>query len=298
MIPSRRALILGAGAASLAATARADAPNDGLALTGRFVQGGFVMGRTWPRALVFVDGEALTTASAAGLFIVGFDRDAPGTLQLEARDRTRSARRSLTIVPGQFASTRIDGLPPSTVEPTDPALLARIQQEAALKAEGFASRADADDFRSGFVWPLDTWRVTSAWGAQRVLNGTPARPHYGIDLAAPAGTPILAPADGIVTLARTSLHFEGGLTLIDHGQGLVTACLHQSRINVLPNQRVTRGDVIGRVGMTGRATGPHLCWRMRWRDRNLDPSLMIGQSAPETALATGQAFRAMDPPVF
>lgn len=277
---SRRALILGAGSASLAASARADAPADGLVLTGRFVQGGFAMGRTWPGALIFVDGEALTTASAAGLFIVGFDRDAPGSVQIEAQDATRIARRSLTIVPGQFASTRINGLPPSTVEPTDPALLARIQQEVALKVEGFASRTDTDDFRSGFIWPLATRRVTSAWGAQRILNGTPARPHYGIDLAAPAGTSIRAPADGLVTLARTGLHFEGGLTLIDHGQGLVTACLHQSRIDVLPGQRVSRGDVIGRVGMTGRATGPHLCWRMRWRDRNLDPSLMIGQSAP------------------
>lgn len=280
MICTRRALILGAGAASLTATTPATAQQDGFVLSGTFVQGGFAMGRTWPRALVFVDGEALTTASAAGLFVVGFDRDAPTSVELEVRDRRRTASRRVPVRPGQFASTRIDGLPPSTVEPTDPALLERIRQESALKAEGFASRVDTDDFGNGFIWPLETFRVSSAWGAQRVLNGTPARPHYGIDLAAPAGTPIRAPGDGLVTLARSGLHFEGGLTLIDHGQGLITACLHQSRIDVLAGQRVTRGQVIGRVGMTGRATGPHLCWRLRWRDRNLDPSLMIGQSAP------------------
>ena len=280
MTPSRRGLILGAGAATLAGPAFAQV-SDGLTLNGRFIQGGFAMGRAAPRAMVFVDGEALTTASAAGLFVVGFDRDARPSVQIEVRDRARIARRTLNIARGTFPSTRINGLPQSTVEPSDPALLARIQSEIALKTEGFASRADADDFRSGFTWPLDSYRVTSLWGAQRVLNGTPARPHYGIDLAAPAGSTIRAPADGVVTFARTDMHFEGGLTLIDHGQGLITAYLHQSRIEVAAGQRVTRGDAIGRVGMTGRATGPHLCWRMKWRDRNCDPSLMIGLSAPE-----------------
>lgn len=284
MKPSRRGVILGAGAAGLGATGLAGAAfaqTDGLVLNGRMTQGGVVMGRTWPQAMVFVDGEALTTASAAGLFVVGFDRDAPASVQIEVRERGRNARRTFSIAPGTFPSTRINGLPQSTVEPTDPALLARIQREIALKTEGFASRADADDFRSGFVWPLDSYRVTSRWGSQRVLNGTPARPHYGIDLAAPAGSPIRAPADGVVTFARPGMHFEGGLTLIDHGQGLITAYLHQSRIDAVAGQRVTRGDVIGRVGATGRATGPHLCWRMKWRDRNCDPSLMVGQSAPE-----------------
>ena len=282
MKPSRRGLVLGAGAATLAGPAFARS-NDGLAITGRLVQGGFAMGRAAPRAMVFVNGEALTTASAAGLFIVGFDRDAPTHVDIEVHAQGRVARRTLSIALGAFPSTRINGLPQSTVSPTDPALLARIQEEIALKTEGFATRADADDFRSGFNWPLETYRVTSRWGSQRVLNGTPARPHYGIDLAAPAGSPIRAPADGLVTFARPGMHFEGGLTLIDHGQGLITAYLHQSRIDVLPGQRVTRGDAIGRVGATGRATGPHLCWRMKWRDRNCDPSLLVGQSAPENA---------------
>jgi murein DD-endopeptidase MepM/ murein hydrolase activator NlpD len=281
--PSRRALLTGAGAsliaAPLAAQNRSGPP---LVLNGVWRQGGYAMGRTAPRALIFVDGEALTTASAAGLFVIGFDRDAAAGVQIEARSGDRSTNRSLDIAPYAFPSTSVDGLPPSTVEPSDPALLTRIQQEIALKTEGFASRIDDDDFRSGFIWPLETYRVSSAWGAQRILNGTPARPHYGIDLAAPQGSVIRAPADGRIAFVRPDMHFEGGLTLIDHGQGLISCYLHQSRLDVQQGQRVRRGDPLGRVGMTGRATGSHLCWRMKWRDRNLDPSLMVGAHAPET----------------
>ena len=272
MTPDRRALLAGAGALSLAGTARADIP---LTLQGRFQQGGHVIGRTSPRAMIYVDGEALTQASAAGWFLVGFDRDAAASTEIVVRDGRLEARRRLTLTPGAFPVTRVDGLPPSTVEPTAPDVLARIEREVAIKAEGFASRVDADDFRDGFDWPLDQIRVTSAWGAQRVLNGTPARPHYGIDLGAAEGTAIRAPAAGVVALAEPDLHFEGGLTLIDHGQGLISAYLHQSRLDVRRGDRVTRGQVLGRVGARGRATGPHLCWRLKWRDRNLDPSLLV-----------------------
>jgi len=270
--PDRRALLAGAGAFSLAGAARADVP---LTLQGRFQQGGHVIGRTTPRAMIYVDGEALTQASAAGWFLVGFDRDAGPSTEIVVRDGRQEARRRLTLTHSAFPVTRVDGLPPSTVEPTAPDVLARIEREVAVKAEGFASRVDADDFRDGFAWPLDQIRVTSAWGAQRVLNGTPARPHYGIDLGAAEGTPVRAPAAGVVNLAEADLHFEGGLTLIDHGQGLISAYLHQSRLEVRRGDRVTQGQTLGRVGARGRATGPHLCWRLKWRDRNLDPSLMV-----------------------
>ncbi|MBU1538781.1 MAG: M23 family metallopeptidase [Alphaproteobacteria bacterium] len=274
MILNRRGVITGSGALLAAGAARAQDDPD-LTLTGRFVQGGHALGRTWPRALIFIDGESLTAASADGRFIIGFDRDAPGSIQIEARLDGRVARRTLDVAGGRFPSTRINGLPPSTVAPSDPELLARIRREVVLKTEGFASRIDADHFHDGFDWPLEGFRVSSRWGSQRVLNGTPARPHYGIDLAAPQGTVIRAPAAGRITLAQPGLHFEGGLVLIDHGQGLITAYLHQSRIDVAAGQDVRRGEPIGRVGMTGRATGPHLCWRMKWRDRNLDPSLLV-----------------------
>lgn len=273
MTPRRRDLL--AASAALLAAGPVRARTSDLDLTGRFVQGGHALGRTWPNALVFVDGEALSAASDAGWFVVGFDRDAPASVEIEARADRRSARRVLQIARGEFRTTRIDGLPPATVEPTDPALLERIRREVALKTEGFASRAATDHFRDGFDWPLEGFRITSPWGAQRILNGTPARPHYGVDLAAPQGTPVRAPAAGRVTLAEPDLHFEGGLVLLDHGQGLITAYLHQSRLDVRAGQDVVRGQILGRVGMSGRATGPHLCWRMKWRDRNLDPSLLV-----------------------
>lgn len=280
----RRSLLLGVGAVvasphRLGAAAPVQDELD-LALNGAWRQGGYALGRTEPRALVFVDGEALTTASADGLFVVGFDRDAPAVVEIAVRSGDRTTRRVLDIAPHVFPSTRVDGLPPATVEPSDPALLARIQQEVAVKTEAFASRADAADFRDGFIWPLEAFRISSQWGAQRVLNGTPARPHYGIDLAAPAGTPIRAPAHGRVIFVRPDMHFEGGLTLIDHGQGLISAYLHQSQQDVALDQTVRRGDPLGRVGMSGRATGPHLCWRLKWRNRNLDPSLLVGVHTP------------------
>lgn len=273
MKPSRRELLAATGGVLL--TPGLGYAAEALALAGRFQQGGYAVGRTWVGAHIFIDGEALTTASSHGRFVVGFDRDAPVSTVIEARKGSRSARRTLDIAPGDFPTSRIDGLPPATVAPTDPLLMARIQREAVLKTEGFSSRIDTEDFAAGFDWPLETFRVSSQWGSQRVLNGTPARPHYGIDLAAPEGSPIRAPANGRVVLTHPDLHFEGGLVLIDHGQGLITAYLHQSAIDVVQQETVRRGQIIGRVGRTGRATGPHLCWRMKWRDRNLDPSLMV-----------------------
>lgn len=273
---NRRAFALAALAASATTQVFAQARPERLNLTGRFIQGGFALGRTRPGALVFVDGEALTAAGATGLFVVGFDRDAPASTLIEARQDTWRAEERLHIATGDFPSQSISGLPASTVDPTDPAVLERIRREADLKAAAYASRDAGEGFAEGFDWPLATFRITSRWGSQRILNGTPARPHYGIDLAAPAGTPILAPAPGLVVLAEPDLHYEGGTTFIDHGQGLITVYLHQSRLEVSRGDRVTRGQRIGRVGASGRATGPHLCWRARWRDRNIDPSNLVG----------------------
>ena len=123
---------------------------------------------------------------------------------------------------------------------------------------------------------MDTFRLSARFGGQRILNGAPSRPHYGADLAAPVGTPVHAPAGGLVVFAETGLHYEGGLVLIDHGQGVVSAYLHLSRIDVRAGQTVVLGQVIALVGQEGRATGPHLCWRLKWRGRNLDPLLLTG----------------------
>jgi murein DD-endopeptidase MepM/ murein hydrolase activator NlpD len=268
----------GAGLATAAGTAQARPPR--LKLSGRYQQSGFVIGATAPRAGVLVDSQAVVTASKAGYFIVGFDRDAPAQTAITIQNGDGTAVQDLAITPGTYDIQRVDGLPQSTVTPTEPALLDRIAAEARRKATGFASNIDADYFKDGFILPVQATRISGSFGGQRILNGVPATPHYGYDMAAPVGTPIVAPGAGVVSFAETGLHFEGGLVMIDHGQGLVSCYLHMSKVEVVPNQRLAQGDRIGLVGQEGRATGPHLCWRMKWRGRNLDPSLMVGAKPP------------------
>jgi murein DD-endopeptidase MepM/ murein hydrolase activator NlpD len=251
-----------------------------LELTGRWVQGGFAMGRTEPGAQVILDGETVTEASQAGYFAIGFDRDAPARGLLTIVGQGGRTEHALEIARGDFDVQRINGLAQNQVTPSDPALLARIKEEAQLKARGFASRQPRDDFRSGFIMPLKAQRVSGRFGGQRILNGEPRTPHYGADLAAAKGTPVLAPAAGVVSLAERRMHFEGGLILIDHGQGVVTAYLHLSEVGVSAGQAVSQGQRIGAVGAEGRATGPHLCWRLTWRKRHLDPTLWVGVRAP------------------
>jgi murein DD-endopeptidase MepM/ murein hydrolase activator NlpD len=249
-------------------------------MTGKFQQGGFALGLTAPRAQLFVDGASEGLVSADGRFVLGFDRDAKPQSIIRVVTKDGEAVHIAAIAPGSFDVQRIDGLPPNQVNPEGEALLARIAAESERKSQGFASRADTDDFQGGFTLPLDHYRLAARFGGQRILNGDPKPPHYGVDLAAPTGTPIRAPAPGVVAFAETGLHYEGGLTLLDHGQGLITAYLHQSRIGVARGQTVRRGQPIGAVGKEGRATGPHLCWRMKWRGRNLDPMLMVGAGEP------------------
>ena len=280
LCPHRRSVLSGLGAAAVfhpapgsAADAAGTAP---FPWRGRLVQGGLLIGRSRPGDRVRVDGDLTTVAGATGLFVVGLDRDSADHVRIE----TVLGAATLPVAPGVFDVQRIDGLPPDQVSPTAPALLARIADESARKKLAFAHQAEAEDFAAAFILPVARATRTSAFGPQRILNGVPKPPHYGVDLAAPAGTPIVAPADGLVVMAEADLWFEGGLTLIDHGQGLVSAYLHQRAQQVTAGDRVVRGQVIGEVGMRGRATGPHLCWRLTWRGRHLDPSLALNLGAP------------------
>jgi murein DD-endopeptidase MepM/ murein hydrolase activator NlpD len=253
---------------------------EALRYSGVLTQGGWIMLRADPGSAVSLEGAEPVIAPRDGLVILGLDRDAPASAVVTLQTGGRTVRQSLAIAPVAYSIQRIDGLPMDQVEPSDPALLARIAAEGKLKQAALASRDPGEGFRTGFITPLARAVRTSAFGPQRILNGVPKTPHYGVDLAAPTGTPILAPADGLVVLAQPRMHFEGGLTLVDHGQGLVSMYLHQSRLDVSAGQRVKQGQTIGAVGATGRATGPHLCWRMTWRGRHMDPSLMIGARAP------------------
>jgi len=244
-------------------------------LRGRFTQSGYAVGRGAPGADLLVDGTSRGPVGPSGWFYVGFDRDAGPTCHITLKGPKGQDSAIVSILPIAYDIQRVDGLPQDTVTPQDPALLDRIKREAALKAEAFTSRIDADAFHPGFDWPLNKFVISGHFGNQRVLNGTPSSPHMGFDMAAPAGTPIHAPQDGLVVLAEPDLFYEGGLVLIDHGQGLISMYLHQSELLVHKGQWVRQAQPIGRVGSKGRATGPHLCWRLKWSDRHMDPSLMV-----------------------
>jgi len=263
-----------------------------LECAGAFAQGGVIVCRTEAGAAVRVDDVDRGKADASGWFVAGFDRDAPAAAKIEVRGTSAARERSFAIAPRQFSIQRVDGLPPETVTPTDPAVLARIARETEIKNRARESRAVLQGYNDAFLWPVGG-RMSGAWGNQRVLNGEPRTPHYGIDIAAPTGTPIRAPAAGVIALAEKDLHFEGGLIMLDHGQGLITYYLHMSRLDVAQGETVAQGQSLGAVGRSGRTTGPHLCWRMRWRDRNLDPSLAIHGLA--VARAHFGAGAAVDP---
>jgi Peptidase family M23 len=245
-----------------------------LILRGTPQQSGILIGETVPNATIDAGGIA-TTSGSDGKFIIGFDRDAPATATILVSSGGRTARQIVNVAPRSYPVRTISGLPTATVNPP-PEAMARIEREASLKNRAFNSRDEmARGFIERFAWPLASVRVTSPWGAVRRLNGALQRPHYGIDLGGATGTPIFAPASGLVILAEPDMHFEGGIIAIDHGQGLISIYLHQSRLIAQVGQRVVAGTRIGSIGSKGRATGPHLCWRLRWRGRHLDPSLLV-----------------------
>lgn len=244
-----------------------------VALTGPVTQGSLVVGRTAPGATATLDGEALRVAPD-GVFAMGFDRDQgpKATLVVTLPDGTVETK-SLAVAARTWQIQRIEGIPPKYVSPP-PGDLARIKREVAMKAAARPDDTAETWFAGRFIWPAKGV-ISGVFGSQRIYNGTPKNPHYGVDVAAPVGAPIVAPADGIVRLAEPDMYFEGGLVFIDHGQGVISMMMHMSRIDVKAGQRVHRGEVIGAVGRTGRATGPHLHWGMVWRKAHIDPSLLV-----------------------
>jgi murein DD-endopeptidase MepM/ murein hydrolase activator NlpD len=188
---------------------------------------------------------------------------------------------SLDVAPREYDIERVDGLPPRTVTP-DPEALERIREEAALVSNARARRDARTDYADGFAWPAGG-RISGVYGSQRVLNGEPRRPHYGLDIAAPTGSPVYAPADGVVTMVHPDMYFSGGTIVLDHGQGLSSSFLHLSRTLVEAGQTVRQGDLIAEIGATGRASGPHLDWRMNWLNRRVDPQLLVEGEPPPAA---------------
>ncbi len=246
-----------------------------LRFEGQFVQGGLITGYTVPGARVTFDGRNVRV-SGDGVFLIGFGRDArpESTLEIAFPDGRTSARR-LEIAKRNYKIQRIDGLPPRKVTPR-PEDMKRIREEAARLKIARQRDEPRTDFLGGFIWPA-VGRISGVYGSQRILNGVPRRPHYGVDVAAPVGTPVVAPADGVVTLAQLDMFFSGGTLLIDHGHGLSSSFLHLSEVLVKTGDRIKKGDLIARIGATGRVTGAHLDWRMNLFEARIDPQLLVGE---------------------
>ena len=266
--------------AVLALVALLSATSPGFAVTleivGTPIQGGLMIGKTDPDARVTLDGRPVRV-SPAGDFLVGFARDATGTqtLLVIGGDGT-SQRREIDIKSRDYDIQRIDGLPERQVTPT-PEDLVRIQAEAREIKKARAHSAEQAFFRSGFARPADGV-VSGVYGSQRILNGQARAPHFGLDLAAPEGTPVRAAADGVIAFAHAGMYFNGKTLVIDHGLGLQSIYLHLSEISVSPGTRVFKGQPVGRIGATGRVTGAHLHWGVQLGDIWLDPALLLESS--------------------
>jgi murein DD-endopeptidase MepM/ murein hydrolase activator NlpD len=263
-------LLLAAGAVNATEANRAPA---GLTWQGDFSQGGLVVGVAQPGLALRLGGRDVPVAKD-GRFVFGFGRDDSASMTFTVSHRGgQSETMLLSIAPQTYDIQRIDGLPPAQVTPP-PAVLERIRRENAMIAAVRQRNTPRQDFLQGWIWPA-RGPVSGIYGSQRILNGEPRTPHYGLDIAAPTGSPVIAPAAGEVVLAEKDIYFTGGTVIIDHGMGINSAFSHLHALNVKVGQQVKQGEQIGTVGATGRATGPHLDWRVNWFDVRLDPQRLL-----------------------
>ena len=250
-----------------------------LSLRGEPAPGALMIGQSVPGARVWLNGRSLRV-SESGHFLFGFGRDESGERTLLVEANGRRLERLITLLPRQWNIQRVDGVPARTVTPPEEELQ-RIRAEAALVREARETDSDLEYFHHDFVWPA-SGRISGVYGSQRVYNGKPGNPHLGVDIAAPTGSPVIAPAAGVVTLVHDDMFYSGGTLVIDHGFGLSSTFIHLHKVLVQEGQAVRQGDLIAEIGASGRATGPHLDWRMNWYQERLDPQwFMDGMNATQ-----------------
>lgn len=246
-----------------------DAPR----LEGQAVQGGMLWGKVTPGTTVSLDGQPVDV-HRSGVFVIGFGRDAAQSSALSYRSPNGETETvALDIEPRQFNIEKVNGLPPKTVSPP-PEWRERRKVETGRVRAARAVLMPETQWLNGFLKPAEG-RFSGFYGSQRILNGEPRSPHYGLDIAAKTGTPIYAPAGGIVRLAAPDFLLEGGIVIIDHGLGITSTLFHMNSVTVDEGERVEQGDPIGTIGATGRANGPHVDWRVNWKNVRLDPLLLI-----------------------
>jgi len=254
-------------------------------LKGNFTQGGMAIGRAAPGSKVSFEGSDMPVA-ADGTFVLGFTREAPQTATLiVTAPNGAEQRRTLSISRRNFVVQRVDGLPEPTVNPP-PDILARIKADIAKVTELRKNTIKTTDFDQPWWWPA-LGPITGVFGSQRILNGQPSTPHYGVDIGAPIGSPVVAPVGGTVMLAE-ELYLTGNTVIMDHGLGVNSTYAHLSSMAVKVGQRVEQGQLLGEIGATGRATGPHLHWGVNVGQVRVDAALLV-PPMPKTAPSAAES---------
>ena len=244
-------------------------PSFAVTFKGKFIQGSFILGKTDPGSEVSIDKQKVKVTSD-GYFAFGLGRDRKNDVLIIINQKKIVKK----VFKREYKIQRIDGLEEKKVTPPEE-VYERIKRENKWIGEARAINSDLVFFKNKFINPLENAIVTGVYGSQRILNGKPKWPHYGIDFAAEEGTEIKAMLDGVVTLAESDLFYTGGTLIFDHGHGISTLYMHMKTLMVKKGQKVKQGDVIGTVGSTGRSTGAHLDVRLNWFQTRLDPATVL-----------------------
>ena len=240
---------------------------------GDFKQGSFILGKTDPNSKVFIDDRKVRVSND-GYFAFGLDRDRKNNVLIKVKTGKETKLIEKKVFKRKYKIQRIDGLPAKQVTPP-PEVYERIKKDNVLIGKARSIDSKLVFFKDKFIYPIDKYIITGVYGSQRILNGKPRRPHYGIDFHAPEGTPVKAMMDGEVTLSEKDMYFTGGTIIFDHGHGVSTLFMHLKDVNVKVGQKVKQGEIVGTLGKSGRATGPHLDIRLNWFDVKLDPASVL-----------------------
>jgi len=250
-------------------------PSSALAISfdGEFIQGHFIIGKTQPKTEIWIDKNKIKVTKD-GYFVFGIGRDRKYDIVITSKKDGKKIETVKKIQKRKYKIQRIDGLPEKKVTPP-PEVYERIKRENKIIADARAIESDLTFFKKKFISPLENAIITGVYGSQRILNGKPKWPHYGIDFAAKEGTKIKAMLDGTATMVEPDLFYTGGTLIFDHGHGVSTLYMHMQKILVKKGQKVKQGDIIGTVGSTGRSTGAHLDIRLNWFGTRLDPMTVL-----------------------
>jgi murein DD-endopeptidase MepM/ murein hydrolase activator NlpD len=240
---------------------------------GKFSQGNFILGKAEKESKVFVDNKKIKV-SKEGYFAFGIDRDRKNDIKIKIINKANTENIVKKIYKKKYQIQKINGLPKKQVTPPKE-VYERIKNDNALIASARAVDSDLNFFTKKFIIPVDNSIISGVYGSQRILNGIPKSPHYGVDFAADEGTPIKNMLEGIVTLSEKDLYYTGGTVIVDHGHGISTLYMHMKDVNVSKGKSIKQGELIGTVGKTGRSTGPHLHIQLHWYDMKLDPASVL-----------------------